>query len=130
MFVNLLRTVADGPLPFADVLVRMRASLPLSAEPAQAQREAVGLLNALCALIAAAREEDGAGSVKPFLRVGLHLWVRELRRMVCRVALHSAGFLMCRQSNISIAKASLLASSDEFLNETRAGHQAQDVLNA
>ena len=83
MFVNLLRTVAEGPLPFVDVVARMRASLPLSAEPAQAQREAVGLLNALCALIAAAREDDGAGGAKPFLRMGLHLWVRELRRMVC-----------------------------------------------
>ena len=91
MFVNLLRTVADGPLPFVDVVARMRASLPLSAEPARAQREAVGLLNSLCALIAAAREDDGAGGVKPFLRLGLHLWVRELRRMVCRVALPDAN---------------------------------------
>ena len=91
MFVNLLRTVAEGPLPFVDVVARMRASLPLSAEPAQAQREAVGLLNALCALIASAREDDGAGGAKPFLRVGLHLWVRELRRMVCRVALPDAN---------------------------------------
>ena len=91
MFVNLLRTVADGPLPFVDVVARMRASLPLSIEPAQAHREANGLLNALCALIAAAREDDGAGGVKPFLRLGLHVWVRELRRMVCRVALPDAN---------------------------------------
>ena len=91
MFVNLLRTVAEGPLPFVDVVARMRTSLPLSADAAVAQQEAIGLLNALCALIAAARERDGAGGVKPFLRVGLHLWVRELRRMVCRVALPEWG---------------------------------------
>ena len=26
-----------------------------------------------------------AGKLRPFLQVGLHLWVRELRRMVCRL---------------------------------------------
>ena len=87
MFVNLLRILADGPLPLASVASRMRASLPLSADGDQAGREAIGLLNGLCALIAAAREGDGNGGLKPFLRLGLHLWVRELRRMVCRVAL-------------------------------------------
>ena len=86
MFVNLLRTLADGPLPLPAVAARMRTSLPLSADGVQAEREAVGLLNGLCALISAAREDDGAGGAKPFLSVGLHLWVRELRRMVCRVA--------------------------------------------
>ena len=86
MFVNLLRILADGPLPLASVAARMRTSLPLSADSGEAGREAIGLLNGLCALIATARESDGNGGVKPFLRVGLHLWVRELRRMVCRVA--------------------------------------------
>ena len=37
-------------------------------------------------MISAARERDESGEAKPFLRVGLHLWVRELRRMVSRVA--------------------------------------------
>ena len=86
MFVNLLRTLADSPLPLPAVAVRMRTSLPLSTDGVQAEREAVGLLNGLCALISAALEDDGAGGAKPFLCVGLHLWVRELRRMVCRVA--------------------------------------------
>ena len=90
MFVNLLRILADGPLPLAGVAARMRASLPLSPDANEAKHEAIGLLNGLCALIAAAREGDGNGGVKPFLRVGLHLWVRELRRMVCRVALPDA----------------------------------------
>ena len=85
MFVNLLRTLAEGPLPIASIAARMRTSLPLSGDGAEAHREAVGLLNGLCALISVARESDGNGGTKPFLRVGLHLWVRELRRMVCRV---------------------------------------------
>ena len=91
MFVNLLRILADGPLPLASVVARMRTSLPLSADGDEAGREAIGLLNGLCALIAAARESDGSGGLKPFLRLGLHLWVRELRRMVCRVAVPDAS---------------------------------------
>ena len=61
------------------------------------------MLNGLCALISVARrvEEDApdpgaatgddvggtidARKPRPFLQVGLHLWVRELRRMVCRL---------------------------------------------
>ena len=46
------------------------------------------MLNGLCALISAARRRAGDGEgarLQPFLRVGLHLWVRELRRMVCSV---------------------------------------------
>ena len=85
MFVNLLRMLAAGPLPLPEIAARMSASLPLSTNAAQAAREAMGLLNGLCALISAARERDENGDAKSFLRVGLHLWVRELRRMVCRV---------------------------------------------
>ena len=47
----------------------------------------MNLLNALCALISMARERQGPGlaDLQPFLNVKLHLWVRELRRMVCSV---------------------------------------------
>ena len=43
------------------------------------------MLNGLCALISVARrrERTGGGGALRFLQVGLHLWVRELRRMVC-----------------------------------------------
>ncbi|MCY3837222.1 MAG: DEAD/DEAH box helicase, partial [Gammaproteobacteria bacterium] len=83
-FVNLLR-VLDGstPTPVATVLDRLQRSLPLPST-----RDAMNLLNALCALISVARERlvTGSGtSVQPFLNVKLHLWVRELRRMVCSV---------------------------------------------
>ena len=83
-FVNLLR-VLDGstPNPVVTVLDRLQRSLPLSGT-----RDATNLLNALCALISVARERLDTGSgatVQPFLNVKLHLWVRELRRMVCSV---------------------------------------------
>ena len=63
------------------IVERLRHSLPVAND-----LEALGVLNGLCALISAARrrERNGAESAtRPFLQVGLHLWVRELRRMVC-----------------------------------------------
>ena len=83
-FVNLLR-VLDGsrPTPVAAVLERLRRSLP-----GPGIRDAELCLRALCALISVARrrEEGGPNSpVRPLVSLKLHLWVRELRRMVCSV---------------------------------------------
>ena len=86
------------PKPLSEIVERLRPSLPVASDS-----EAAGVLNGLCALISVARrlEEDApgpgaatgndaggtadAGKPRPFLQVGLHLWVRELRRMVCRL---------------------------------------------
>ncbi len=83
-FVNLLR-VLDGskPVPVATVLDRLQRSLPVASAQTQV---AANLLNALCALISVARQREDGGRdapVRPLLNVKLHLWVRELRRMVC-----------------------------------------------
>ena len=82
-FVNLLRVLDDSaPTPITTVLERLQRSLPVSNT-----RDGMNLLNALCALISIARERQGGGpeGLRPFLNVKLHLWVRELRRMVCSV---------------------------------------------
>ena len=90
-FVNLLRALhATHPTPVVDVLARLQRSLQVSSVG-----DAMNVLNALCALISTARgtggsTEDGTEkadgtSLSPFLTVKLHLWVRELRRMVCSV---------------------------------------------
>ena len=80
-FVNLLRVLEGRPTPMSGIVARLRHSLPVASED-----EASGVLNGLCALISVARRREGTGgggTVRPFLQVGLHLWVRELRRMVC-----------------------------------------------
>ena len=82
-FVNLLRVLDGRPRPLGEVAAQLRPSLPVADDA-----EALLVLNGLCGLIAAARRGEGTGKearVRPFLRVGLHLWVRELRRMVCSV---------------------------------------------
>ena len=82
-FVNLLRVLDGRPMSVAEVVDRLRRSLPVSTG-----REALAVLDGLCALISVARRREGgdaAGQLLPFLHVGLHLWVRELRRMVCSV---------------------------------------------
>ena len=82
-FVNLLRVLDGRPRPLGEVVDQLRPSLPVAGDD-----EALAVLNGLCALISAARRREGDGEgarLRPFLRVGLHLWVRELRRMVCSV---------------------------------------------
>ena len=82
-FVNLLRVLDGRPRPLGEVMDQLRPSLPVSNDG-----EALLVLNALCALISVARRREGNGTgtrLRPFLQVGLHLWVRELRRMVCSV---------------------------------------------
>ena len=82
-FVNLLRVLEGRPTPMSDIVARLRHSLPAAND-----RETLGVLNGLCTLISVARRREGTnggGALRPFLQVGLHLWVRELRRMVCSV---------------------------------------------
>ena len=88
-FVNLLRVLDGRPTPMSDIVARLRHSLPAAND-----REALGVLNGLCALISVARRREGTnggGALRPFLQVGLHLWVRELRRMVCSLREETTG---------------------------------------
>ena len=83
-FVNLLRVLDGQPRALLEVVERLQRILPVSSED-----EARGVLNALCALISVARQWEGEGDkarLRPFLDVGVHLWIRELRRMVCSVS--------------------------------------------
>ncbi len=65
-----------------EVARRLQRTLPVADE-----RGAVRVVNALCALISVARRRDADGvAIQPLLHVGVHLWIRELRRMVCSVS--------------------------------------------
>ena len=75
-FVNLLRILAGRAKSLPEIGERLRASMAAATDS-----DALAALNGFCALIAAARRENQL----PFLQLGLHLWVRELGRMVCSV---------------------------------------------
>ncbi len=80
-FRNLLQVLSGEPKPLPEVAATLRRTLPVESD-----EEAAAVLNALCALISAARLRDDNGDLRPFLDVGVHLWVRELGRMVCSVS--------------------------------------------
>ncbi len=77
LFNNLLRVLGDAPRTMAQVADALVATLPQG----EARESAPELLDALCALIAIARDEAG----QPLLNLRLQLWVRELRRMVAPI---------------------------------------------
>ena len=80
-FRNLLQVLSGEPKPLPEVASRLRRTLPVESD-----EEAAAVLNALCALVSAARLREGNGDLRPFLDMGVHLWVRELGRMVCSVS--------------------------------------------
>ena len=78
-FHNLLTVLRGGPGRLDKIATSLRRTLP----PCRTRSERENIINGLCALISYARAEDGR---RPFVDVGVHLWVRELRRMVCSLA--------------------------------------------
>ena len=91
VFRNLLQALKGRPKSLPELAKRLQGTLPVAND-----KEALGVLNGLCALISAARRrpapsDDGGDALLPFLHVGVHLWVRELRRMVCSVGSENAG---------------------------------------
>ena len=85
-FRNLLQVLGGEPKPLPELAARMRRALPVESD-----EDAAAVLNALCAMISAARLRDDKRDMRPFLDVGVHLWVRELGRMVCSVSEGGAG---------------------------------------
>ena len=78
LFVNLLKLVKGGVIEYADLLQQMQGPLPANARPHIRE-----VLDALLVLVAWARAEDGS---RPFVTLRLQVWIKELRRMVARVA--------------------------------------------
>ncbi len=134
-FRNLLQVLGGEPKPLPEVASRLRRTLPVESD-----EEAAAVLDALCALISAARlREDpahpsegparlregparprkGEGALRPFLDIGVHLWVRELRRMVC--SLWEAG----ADETASAGPVRRLRHSDDLQ-----GHGADDPRSA
>jgi len=86
-FFNLLRVLDGKPRSMDEIVQRLGPTLPLQRIDVADRAQVAGrLVNSLCALVSVARSPGGAGgATRHFLNVGTHLWIRELRRMVCRI---------------------------------------------
>lgn len=65
---------------------------------------AIATLDALYALISHARIYDAKGKVRPFLNVQVQVWMRELRRLVAKVAEKDITFALATDLNENQAK--------------------------
>ena len=79
LFVNLLRISKGGTLSYPEILEQLGRTLP-----EQAKTKSFDILNALLAMIAWARSPEA--SEMPLVTLRVQLWLRELRRMVAKVA--------------------------------------------
>lgn len=77
LFSNLIKILKGGVVPLRDLAQQMQGPLPDGA-----RAHAAALLDALLVLVAWARKEDGL----PFVSLKVHLWLREMRRMVTEVS--------------------------------------------
>lgn len=82
-FQNLLKVLAGRIRSYADILSDMeRVTSRFRSAP---ESYKIHVLSSLLALVSSAVEERNGGRF-PFLQVRHHLWLRELRRMVARIA--------------------------------------------
>lgn len=99
LFVNLLKLMKGGVIDYANLLRQMQGPLPADARPHVRQ-----VLDALLVLVAWARSEDG---VPPFVTLRLQVWIRELRRMVARVAAAAETVDMRADADLAAAPGAL-----------------------
>ena len=119
-FVNLLRVVdVQAPTPIATVLERLGRSLPVR-DPVVS----LNILNGLCALVSTARALPSAADERPapLLNVKLHLWIRELRRMVC--SLCEDGSTLGTDSGDSARSSSIAVRRLHYADDTKPDEEA------
>lgn len=102
-FVQAVIAVANGSYnQNSDILNAMTKSFPELKE--FSEEEAYAVIDALYALISHARVYDVKGEVRPFLNVQVQVWIRELRRLVAKVADTDVTFSLATNLNEQQAK--------------------------
>lgn len=81
LFVNLLKQIKNGVVSYDELTVRLRKDLPPSAHVYWRE-----VLDALLVLVAWALTPNTNGQTKPLVSLRVQLWVREMRRMVAKLA--------------------------------------------
>jgi DEAD/DEAH box helicase domain-containing protein len=104
LFVNLLKQLKGGVVHYAELLERLQKNMPVASHTHVRE-----VLDALLVLVAWARSvavQGGDGSsalpvLLPFVNVRMQLWMRELRRMVAKVAVNPED--VCLRSSADVA---------------------------
>lgn len=81
LFVNLLKQLKGGVVHYDELTERLQKNLPVAAHPQVRE-----ILDALLVLVAWALTPSASGKPMPLVSLRLQLWIRELRRMVAKVA--------------------------------------------
>ena len=82
LFVNLLKQLKGGVVHYGELTERLQKNLPVAAH-AQVRE----VLDALLVLVAWARLPGVGGKTLPMVSLRMQLWLRELRRMVAKLAI-------------------------------------------
>ena len=81
LFVNLLKQLKGGVVHYGELTERLQKNLPVAAHPQVRE-----LLDALLVLVAWALIPSANGKTLPLVSLRVQLWIRELRRMVAKLA--------------------------------------------
>jgi DEAD/DEAH box helicase domain-containing protein len=81
LFVNLLKLLKGGVVHYDELTERLQKNLPVTAHPQVRE-----VLDALLVLVAWALIPSANGKTMPLVSLRLQLWIRELRRMVAKLA--------------------------------------------
>ena len=81
LFVNLLKQLKGGVVHYAELTERLQKNMPVAAHPQVRE-----VLDALLVLVAWARLPGVNGKTVPLVSLRVQLWMRELRRMVAKLA--------------------------------------------
>lgn len=97
LFVNLLKQLKGGVVHYEELTERLQKSLPVAAKPQVRE-----VLDALLVLVAWARL-PGVTPDKPIPLVSLRLqlWLRELRRMVAKLAVAADDVRLCSAADVA-----------------------------
>ena len=112
LFHHLLELL-NNSMMLKDIVEELRMTLP----PELTQREMENLINSFIALISIARnrEENNEDQLEtPFLNIKIHLWIRELRRMVAGLGLPENSQTDEEDQNISEIQPAEIEYSDDL----------------
>ena len=96
LFVNLLKQLKGGVVHYDELTERLQKNLPVAVHPLVRE-----VLDALLVLVAWALIPSANGKTIPLVSLRLQLWIRELRRMVAKLAVDSENVRLRSSADVA-----------------------------